>query len=113
MLMSEKNFLKLFPAQSGYTTILVDTTPANLPAVTDLLRDTLNDVSDKEKSDYSATIQTTAQRLEAFHEVANTYLATFRVLGSLGLMLGTITLFFAVPMLWIASAPFSWAWSWP
>jgi ABC-type antimicrobial peptide transport system permease subunit len=92
LLMGEANFLKLFPAQSGYTTILVETAPADLPAVTELLRDTLNDVGDREKSDYSATIQTTAARLEAYHEVANTYLATFRVLGSLGLMLGTIGL---------------------
>lgn len=92
MLMSEANFLKLFPAQSGYSTILVETTPANLPQVESLLRETLNDTSGHEQSDYSATIQTTAARLAAFHEVANTYLATFRVLGSLGLMLGTIGL---------------------
>ena len=40
----------------------------------------------------SATVATTAERLAAYHEVANTYLSTFRVLGSLGLMLGTIGL---------------------
>ena len=92
LLMSEANFLKLFPAQSGYSTILVNTTQADAPAVANLLRETLNDVGEKEQSDYSATIQTTADRLAAYHEVANTYLATFRVLGALGLMLGTIGL---------------------
>jgi ABC-type antimicrobial peptide transport system permease subunit len=92
MLMSEANFLKLFPAQGGFSTVLVDTTPTDLPQVEQLLRDTLNDPSDKEGTDYSATIETTAARLDAYHQVANTYLSTFRVLGSLGLMLGTIGL---------------------
>jgi ABC-type antimicrobial peptide transport system permease subunit len=92
MLMSEPNFLKLFPAQSGFSIILVETAPDNVPSVTALLSETLNDEKDQEKSDYSASIQTTAKRLDAYHEVANTYLATFRVLGSLGLMLGTIGL---------------------
>jgi putative ABC transport system permease protein len=92
MLMSEPNFHKLFPAQSGFSTILVETAPDNDPSVIALLSETLNDEKDQEKSDYSASIQTTAARLDAYHEVANTYLATFRVLGSLGLMLGTIGL---------------------
>jgi putative ABC transport system permease protein len=92
LLMNEPNFLKLFPAQSGFSTILVETRPADVPSITALLRETLNDEKDQEKSDYSAAIQTTAARLDAYHEVANTYLATFRVLGSLGLMLGTIGL---------------------
>jgi putative ABC transport system permease protein len=92
MLMSEANFLKLFPAQSGFSTILVETSPKDAPEIEQLLRETLNDVSGQELSDYSATIETTAARLDAYHQVANTYLSTFRVLGSLGLMLGTIGL---------------------
>ena len=35
---------------------------------------------------------TTAERLEAFHRVENTYLSTFQALGGLGLLLGTIGL---------------------
>ena len=99
MLMGEGNFLKLFPAQSGYMTILARIPPSNprqqsdeLTIMEGLLRETLNDEKDQEKSDYSASIETTAARLAAYHEVANTYLSTFRVLGSLGLMLGTIGL---------------------
>ncbi|MEZ0265123.1 MAG: FtsX-like permease family protein, partial [Phycisphaerae bacterium] len=53
---------------------------------------TLNDARELEKTDYSATIQTTAARLAAYHEVANTYISTFRALGALGLMLGTVGL---------------------
>jgi ABC-type antimicrobial peptide transport system permease subunit len=92
MLMGEENFLKLFPAQSGYTTVLAQTAPADLQPVENLLRETLNDPNDQEQSDYSASIQTTASRLAAYNEIANTYLSTFQVLGSLGLMLGTIGL---------------------
>ncbi|HEY7116854.1 MAG TPA: FtsX-like permease family protein, partial [Tepidisphaeraceae bacterium] len=92
MLMGEPNFLRLFPAQAGFSTVLVDTTPTDESAVAGLLRETLNDTTDQEKSDYSASIETTAARLQAYHQVANTYLSTFRVLGSLGLMLGTIGL---------------------
>jgi putative ABC transport system permease protein len=99
LLMGEPNFVKLFPAQSGYSTILVQI-PSSNPrqelgetiAFERLLRETLNDEKDEEKSDYSASIETTAWRLAAYQEIANTYLSTFRVLGSLGLMLGTIGL---------------------
>ncbi|HYE21821.1 MAG TPA: FtsX-like permease family protein [Tepidisphaeraceae bacterium] len=92
MLMGEANFLRLFPAQAGYSTVMVEAAPADVPAVTDLLNETLNDVGELEKTDYSATIQTTAARLAAYHEVANTYISTFRALGALGLMLGTVGL---------------------
>lgn len=99
LLMGEENFLKLFPAQSGYTTVLVSIPTSNPRQQNDeetamemLLRDTLNDEKGLEQSDYSASIETTAARLAAYNEIANTYLATFQVLGSLGLMLGTIGL---------------------
>ena len=84
MLMGESNFLKLFPAQAGYQTVLVETSPENQDAVAKLLSNELEE--------YSVAVDTTAARLHAYHQVANTYLSTFRVLGSLGLMLGTIGL---------------------
>jgi ABC-type antimicrobial peptide transport system permease subunit len=43
-------------------------------------------------SDYGFDIRTVASRLASFHRVENTYLATFRALGGLGLVLGTIGL---------------------
>jgi ABC-type antimicrobial peptide transport system permease subunit len=96
MLMGEANFLRLFPGQSGYSTVLVEAASNDVPAVAKLLRETLNDERenelDQEKTDYSASVETTASRLAAYHEVANTYLSTFQVLGALGLMLGTIGL---------------------
>jgi hypothetical protein len=84
MLMSEPNFQKCFPAQAGYQTILIETSPDDADALTKLLSNEL--------AEYSTTIDTTAARLHAYHQVANTYLSTFRALGSLGLMLGTIGL---------------------
>ena len=43
-------------------------------------------------SDYGFDIQSAAARLAGFHRVENTYLSTFRSLGALGLVLGTIGL---------------------
>ena len=43
-------------------------------------------------SDYGFDVQPTAARLAAFHRVENTYLSTFRALGGLGLLLGTLGL---------------------
>jgi ABC-type antimicrobial peptide transport system permease subunit len=43
-------------------------------------------------SDYGVDIIDTRERWAAYHQVENTYLATFQALGSLGLLLGTIGL---------------------
>jgi putative ABC transport system permease protein len=43
-------------------------------------------------SDYGFDVQPTEARLASFHRVENTYLSTFRALGALGLVLGTIGL---------------------
>jgi ABC-type antimicrobial peptide transport system permease subunit len=84
MLMGEANFRELFPAQAGYQMVLVETGEQNAADVAKLLS--------KELDEYAVSVDTTAARLAAYHQVANTYLSTFRVLGSLGLMLGTIGL---------------------
>ena len=43
-------------------------------------------------ADYGMDIQSTEARLASFHRVENTYLSTFRALGGLGLILGTVGL---------------------
>jgi ABC-type antimicrobial peptide transport system permease subunit len=45
-----------------------------------------------ELDDFAVTVESTSARLARYQEVANTFLSTFEVLGSLGLMLGTIGL---------------------
>jgi hypothetical protein len=84
MLMSEANFLRLFPSQSGFGTVLIDAPPQDEAEVRKLLASNLGD--------YAVTVDRTADRLAAYARVKNTYLSTFQTLGSLGLMLGTIGL---------------------
>ena len=84
LLISEKNFLRLFPDVEGYRFFLLDAPPGNAQEVSGALEQSL--------SDYGFDIQTTESRLAGFHKVENTYLATFRSLGALGLVLGTVGL---------------------
>ena len=80
LLMSEKNFLRLFPAEPGYRMFLIDA--PNSPAVSTTLEDRL--------SDFGFDVVATDDRLANFHRVENTYLSTFQMLGGLGLALGTL-----------------------
>ncbi|MEK6334728.1 MAG: FtsX-like permease family protein [Acidobacteriota bacterium] len=82
LLMSEKNFLRLFPDQQGYRFFLIDAPQPNVAAVTATLEERL--------SDYGFDAVTTGERLANFHRVENTYLSTFQMLGGLGLVLGTL-----------------------
>ncbi|MCY2955051.1 MAG: FtsX-like permease family protein [Planctomycetota bacterium] len=84
LLMSEDNFLRLFPTQSGYGTVLVECPDADIPELQPLLSTELDD--------FAVTVEPTTQRLARYQQVANTYLSTFQALGSLGLMLGTVGL---------------------
>ncbi|MGA2499420.1 MAG: ABC transporter permease [Tepidisphaeraceae bacterium] len=84
LLMSERNFQRLFPAQGGFARMLVQTRPADVSKVRDLIQNELED--------YSVTLERTGTRLARYQEVANTYLDTFQTLGSLGLLLGTVGL---------------------
>ncbi len=82
LLMSEKNFLRLFPDQQGWRFFLIDAT--NGSSVATKLEDKL--------SDFGFDVTNTAEKLAEFHRVENTYLSTFQALGGLGLLLGTVGL---------------------
>ena len=84
LLMSEANFRTLFPAQAGFGTLLVDAPPANVEPIRRALQ--------TELESYALSVDTTAARLQAYQQIQNTYLSTFKALGSLGLALGTIGL---------------------
>jgi hypothetical protein len=84
LLISDENFQRLFPETSGYRMFLIDAPPQKSAAVAEALENSLGD--------YGFTTQTTAARLAGFFAVQNTYLATFRSLGGLGLLLGTFGL---------------------
>lgn len=82
LLMSEKNFLRLFPAQEGYRMFLLDVPDKQQTSqVSTILEDRL--------SDFGFDVVLTDERLANFHRVENTYLSTFQMLGGLGLVLGT------------------------
>ena len=85
LLMSERDFTRLFPEQEGYRLFMVDA-PAGARAgeVAALLEGALED--------YGFDAQPTTERLAEFHRVENTYLSTFQMLGGLGLALGTLGL---------------------
>jgi ABC-type antimicrobial peptide transport system permease subunit len=82
LVMSEKNFLRLFPDQAGYRFFLIDAPAHDVSTVTATLEDRL--------SDYGFDAVSTGDRLANFHRVENTYLSTFQMLGGLGLILGTL-----------------------
>jgi ABC-type antimicrobial peptide transport system permease subunit len=84
LLISEENFLRLFPDAQGYRFFLLTAPPGKADEVARTLTTAL--------SDYGFDVQPTAALLASFHKVENTYLSTFRALGGLGLVLGTIGL---------------------
>jgi putative ABC transport system permease protein len=82
LLMSDKNFVRLFPEEQGYRFFLLDTPTTKSSEIAATLEDRL--------SDFGFDAQSTADRLANFHRVENTYLSTFQLLGGLGLILGTL-----------------------
>jgi hypothetical protein len=86
MLISEENFLRHFPGRSGWSYFLVETDAVG-PAAGELAR-----AFESALEDYGFDAVTAADKLESFHAVQNTYLSTFRTLGGLGLLLGTVGL---------------------
>jgi ABC-type antimicrobial peptide transport system permease subunit len=105
LLISEDNFLKLFPDTGGYRFFLIEQksagegeAPAELismrrngsagaspsPTIAEMLESTLSDVG--------FDVVDAREQLAAFLAVQNTYLSTFQSLGALGLLLGTFGL---------------------
>ena len=84
LLMSEANFLKLYPSQEGYNFFLIQTPPGQETEVKALLETALGT--------RGFEVTPAAQRLEAYLAVENTYLTTFQALGALGLFLGALGL---------------------
>lgn len=80
LIMSDKNFVRLFPSEQGYRYFLIDAPNVNVAAT--VLEDRL--------SDFGFDAQSTEERIASFHRVENTYLSTFQLLGGLGLALGTL-----------------------
>jgi len=84
LLIGERPFLDHFPDQEGFAYFLVDAEPRAALRVARVLERGL--------SAYGFDAVTAGDKLAAFHAVQNTYLSTFRTLGGLGLLLGTLGL---------------------
>ncbi len=93
LLMSEANFLKLFPEQAGFRYFLIGDrrfdggrgfSKAEARELSDLLETGL--------APYGFDVEPIGDRLANFLAVQNTYLSTFQTLGGLGLLLGTFGL---------------------
>ena len=84
LVMAESRFLRLFPGQSGYGFFLIEAPADRGRAVSQTLAEALGD--------YGFNVTPTTERLASFAVIENTYLATFQMLGGLGLVLGTLGL---------------------
>ena len=82
LLIAEDRFTTHFPARSGYGHFLIETDAPDSLAAT----------LEKALAPYGLDATLSAARLQAFHAIENTYLATFQTLGGLGLVLGTLGL---------------------
>ncbi len=81
LVLAESNFLNLYPGHSGYQGLLVET---DSDAVATELEVAF--------ADEGLDAVRTSDRLAGYLVVENTYLSTFRTLGGLGLLLGTLGL---------------------
>ena len=84
LLISEDNFIKLFPSEDGYRVLLIDASQKTTREVAKRLSSILRD--------YGLTLTPTTERLAAFNAVESTYLSIFQLLGGLGLILGSLGL---------------------
>ena len=77
LILSEKKLLEKYPSLGGYQLFLSPDEKARK-------------ILQEETADLGGKVTATKDRLAAFHEVENTYIAIFNVLGGLGIILGSV-----------------------
>jgi ABC-type antimicrobial peptide transport system permease subunit len=103
LLVSEENFLKMFPDTGGYRFFLIEQSSRHAPRAGAGSEKEAGRASADGTRSVPATLESTLatdgfdvtdarDELAAFLAVQNTYLSTFQSLGALGLLLGTIGL---------------------
>lgn len=85
VIVDEAAFLQRFPTHAGYSVFLIDARQ------TDAL-DPLRTKLETALRDAGGRVELTREVLAAFHQIENTYIAIFNVLGSLGVVLGSLGL---------------------
>jgi ABC-type antimicrobial peptide transport system permease subunit len=84
LLVSDSVLRAQFPSTGGSRIMLVETPPAKVELISEVLKNSL--------PDYGVEITTATTRLAQFNSVENTYLTVFMMLGGLGLLIGTFGL---------------------
>lgn len=84
LLVSEPNFLRMYPGHEGYNFFLIREPDGMEGAVESSLK--------LAYGDRGMRVMPTVERLNAYLAVENTYLSTFQALGGLGLLLGSLGL---------------------
>lgn len=84
LIVSEEHFVRLFPRHEGFRVFLIAAEQDQIDTVATMFEEQLRD--------FGMDVQSTSERLAAFHQVENTFLSTFQALGALGLILGTFGL---------------------
>ncbi|MFN7841918.1 MAG: FtsX-like permease family protein [Pirellula sp.] len=85
LVIGEKNFQRVFPSISGYRSFLV-----KVPQSSSV--DAVRNLMEKGWQDPGLSLVSSASVLEQLLAVQNTYLSAFQLLGTLGLLLGTVGL---------------------
>jgi putative ABC transport system permease protein len=84
LLIDETAFSQRFPSEPGYRMFLIDAPDDRIANVAAALSRALGDAG--------LELTPSADRLDQFNAVQNTYLGTFQILGGLGLILGSVGL---------------------
>ncbi len=92
LLISEANFKKYFPSQSGYAYFLIQRPSTPNPAAFSESVEHIGHTLERTLDDYGLDVRSTTEKLASYRAVENTYLSTFQTLGGLGLLLGTLGL---------------------
>jgi len=81
LLVSDRNFRKLFPAEQIPRYFLIQTPPGTEDSVADVLRQNLGEIG--------LDVRTASDLLRSISRVQNTYLSAFELLGTFALLFGT------------------------
>jgi ABC-type antimicrobial peptide transport system permease subunit len=87
LIISEDEFIKRFPSESGYRMFLIDVPSGRSPELAEASKELTHALQD-----VGLELTPTAERLADFNALQNTYLSIFQTLGGLALLLGSLGL---------------------
>lgn len=85
LVLDEQRFLEKFPSNPGFSIFLAD-------VADDADVETVRGALERSVADAGGRVVVTRDVLQSFHEIENTYIAIFNVLGTLGVVLGSLGL---------------------